>query len=162
MFRGFITNLGKYNEGELVGRWIDFPLTEDIDDIMESIGIDGVEYEEYFFTDYDTDEDTIIIDGLGEYENIDRLNDYAEELGCVYDFTHLLAYVEATGYTLEDAIGKYEGCSSFYGDSDIEDVMIELLVLDEDAIENIRYHIDWEGVARDYGLTETEYGLLYI
>ena len=27
--KGFITNLGKYNEGELIGEWIDFPIDED-------------------------------------------------------------------------------------------------------------------------------------
>ena len=27
-FRGYITNLGKYNEGELVGKWITFPITK--------------------------------------------------------------------------------------------------------------------------------------
>lgn len=26
---GFITNLGKYNEGELVGGWIEFPIDND-------------------------------------------------------------------------------------------------------------------------------------
>ena len=27
--RGFITNLGKYNEGYLIGKWIDFPISEE-------------------------------------------------------------------------------------------------------------------------------------
>lgn len=28
-FKAFITNLGKYNEGELVGKWVSFPIDED-------------------------------------------------------------------------------------------------------------------------------------
>lgn len=28
-FAAFITNLGKYNEGELVGEWVKFPTTAD-------------------------------------------------------------------------------------------------------------------------------------
>ena len=28
-FEAFITNLGKYNEGELVGEWVKFPTTSD-------------------------------------------------------------------------------------------------------------------------------------
>lgn len=28
-FEAFVTNLGKYNEGELVGEWVQFPTTED-------------------------------------------------------------------------------------------------------------------------------------
>ena len=128
---------------------------------MESIGIDGVEYEEYFFTDYDTDSYTEIIDRLGEYENIDRLNDYAEELECVGDFNHLLAYVEATGYTLENAMGEYENNSTFYGCGWIGDIMVDFLSPDVGTyklLSDISNHIDWEGVASDWGLTETEYG----
>lgn len=51
-FRGFITNLGKYTEGELVGRWIDFPTTKGkLADVLSKIGIgskrnDGSLYEE--------------------------------------------------------------------------------------------------------------------
>lgn len=28
-FEAFVTNLGKYNEGELVGEWVHFPTTEE-------------------------------------------------------------------------------------------------------------------------------------
>ena len=28
-FEAFVTNLGKYNEGELVGEWVKFPTTEE-------------------------------------------------------------------------------------------------------------------------------------
>lgn len=28
-FEAFITNLGKYNEGELVGEWVKFPTTSE-------------------------------------------------------------------------------------------------------------------------------------
>ena len=27
--KGFITNLGKYNEGQLVGEWVTFPIDDD-------------------------------------------------------------------------------------------------------------------------------------
>jgi len=49
----YITNLGKYVEGELVGKWHDFPTTpEEIAETFREIGVDGVEYEEFFITDY--------------------------------------------------------------------------------------------------------------
>ena len=39
-FRAYITNLGKYNEGELVGEWVDFPIDEDeFNDILTRIEI---------------------------------------------------------------------------------------------------------------------------
>ena len=39
-FAAFITNLGKYNEGELVGEWVKFPTTaEELKAALDSIGI---------------------------------------------------------------------------------------------------------------------------
>ena len=59
----FITNLGKYNEGELVGKWHGFPTTsEEIMQTFNEIGIDGVNYEEFFITDYGC-----AINGLSSY-----------------------------------------------------------------------------------------------
>ena len=39
-FAAFITNLGKYNEGELVGEWVKFPTTaEELKKVFDRIGI---------------------------------------------------------------------------------------------------------------------------
>ena len=39
-FEAFVTNLGKYNEGELVGEWVKFPTTEEeMQKVFERIGI---------------------------------------------------------------------------------------------------------------------------
>ena len=66
----FITNLGKYNEGELVGEWLKLPCTEEeLQASLKRIGINK-EYEEYFITDYESDCGIKI----GEYENIIELN----------------------------------------------------------------------------------------
>ena len=57
-FAAFITNLGKYNEGELVGEWVKFPTTaEELKEVFKRIGIGqkddfGQPYEEWFITDY--------------------------------------------------------------------------------------------------------------
>ena len=169
--RGFITNLGKYNEGELMGEWIEFPIDEnDLEEVLEKIGIDGENYEEYFFTDYETD----IIPKLdiSEYENIDNLNEFGE----------LLQNIESYQEDLVNAI-VYE-----YSDFDY---ILELLqniddqeLIDVDNDEDLGYYIidniyggveqldrntleryfDYEGygadVANDYG--ETPYGYLRI
>ena len=46
-FEAFITNLGKYNEGFLVGEWVKFPVTnEEMQAVFRRIGI-GRRYEEY-------------------------------------------------------------------------------------------------------------------
>lgn len=78
-FAAFITNLGKYNEGELIGEWVKFPTTaEEIKAALDSIGIGqmddfGYAYEEWFITDYDCYVDGLY-DKLGEYVNLDELN----------------------------------------------------------------------------------------
>ena len=47
----YLTNLGKYNEGELVGEWVELPASqEELEKVFERIGINE-EYEEYFITD---------------------------------------------------------------------------------------------------------------
>ena len=39
-FAAFITNLGKYNEGDLVGEWVKFPTTaEEMKEVFRRIGI---------------------------------------------------------------------------------------------------------------------------
>ena len=39
-FEAFITNLGKYNEGFLVGEWVKFPVTnEEMQAVFRRIGI---------------------------------------------------------------------------------------------------------------------------
>ena len=75
----FITNLGKYNEGELIGEWVSFPTTcNEIKAVFKRIGIGqadefGQIYEEWFITDFDCSIGTISA-YLCEYENLDILN----------------------------------------------------------------------------------------
>lgn len=81
--KGFITNLGKYNEGELVGEWIDFPISDDdLQAVLQRIGIGSVDefgspYEEIFFTDWE------LPSGMdwqifGETPDIEQVNEVAE------------------------------------------------------------------------------------
>lgn len=46
LFEAYITNLGKYNEGELVGETLKFPTTtEEVQALLKRIGVDGVRYQ---------------------------------------------------------------------------------------------------------------------
>lgn len=66
-FEAYITNLGKYNEGALVGEYLKFPTTtEEVQALLKRIGIDGVRYEEIFITDYDGDMPELYAN-FGEY-----------------------------------------------------------------------------------------------
>lgn len=97
-FAAFITNLGKYNEGSLVGEWVKFPTTaEEMQKLFERIGIGskddfGQPYEEWFITDYDCYVDDLY-DKLGEYENLDCYDVYPD----IRDHDDL-GYVRDTGY----------------------------------------------------------------
>ena len=78
-FEAFVTNLGKYNEGELVGEWVKFPTSaEEMKRMFERIGINE-QYEEWFITDYECPVSGIY-DMLGEYENLDVLNYFTARL----------------------------------------------------------------------------------
>ena len=77
LFEAYITNLGKYNEGELVGETLKFPTTtEEVQGLLKRIGVDGVRYEEFFITSFDGDV-LGLYDYLSEYENLDELNHLA-------------------------------------------------------------------------------------
>ena len=73
----YVTNLGKYNEGYLMGEWVKLPVPADkLDEVLERIGING-EYEEYFITDYEASFANL---NLSEYTSIEALNEFAERL----------------------------------------------------------------------------------
>ena len=72
----YIANLGKYNEGYLVGAWFTFPIDEE--DVKEKIGLNE-QYEEYAI--HDTDNFPIAI---GEYVSIEELNEMYEMIDVAY------------------------------------------------------------------------------
>ena len=77
LFEAYVTNLWKYNEGELVGEYLKFPTTpEEVQALLKRIGVDGVRYEEIFITDFNGNV-LGLYDHLGEYENLDELNHLA-------------------------------------------------------------------------------------
>ena len=170
--RGFITNLGKYNEGELIGEWIDFPIDEDdLEEVLEKIGIDGENYEEYFFTDYDTDIKANL--DISEYEDIDNLNEFGELLqnidsyqedlvnAIVYNYGHEFNYILELLQNIDD-----QELIDVDNDEDLGYYIIDNIYggveqLDRNTLER---YFDYEGygadVANDY--SETPYGYLYI
>lgn len=91
VLRGALTNLGKYNEGGLDYVWVSFPCDEDdFQEYLKQIGIgedsgDGSVYEEYFFSDWDTDYDWVDLSNLGENEDFDDVNEYAKSLESIVD-----------------------------------------------------------------------------
>lgn len=162
-FRVFITNLGKYNEGELVGKWLDLPC-DDLEEELASIGVaDDSQYEEYFITDYENDWDYPV----DEYEDLWVLNELAEQLADIDDAGDgdwLAAYMEAEGGNLEDALDNYEN-STFYPEMDLEDVARDIIEECYNLPEIAKRYFNYEAFAGDLGFdgyTETSYGVIYL
>ena len=63
--RVYVANLGKYNEGELVGVWFTSPI--DYDEMTERIGLNEY-YEEYAIHDYELPFE------IDEYTSIEEVN----------------------------------------------------------------------------------------
>ncbi len=168
MLKIYLTNLGKYNEGELVGKWVDLEDYEDLDDLEESgcfeeIGIgserwDGTVYEEWFVTDYDTD-----IPGLGhdEYPDLKELIKIANRWEGLDDDERLAvkAYLEHINNNLDDALewaddGWLDNYYIHHGMHSIEELMEEDyktgVILVNLPKEYVKF-IDWKAVAEHYG-----------
>ena len=175
-FAAFITNLGKYNEGELIGEWVKFPATaEELKAAMDSIGIGqkddfGYTYEEWFITDYDCYVDGLY-DKLGEYVNLDELNYLASKLDEMsqseYEQFQAAMSVGDHGGSLQDMINLTENLDCYEVNPNITDYddlgryyIYELEAMQvPDYLEN---YIDYEAYGRDVSLDEdgqfTDYG----
>ena len=167
----FITNLGKYNEGYLVGKWVRLPVPSDkLNAVLEEIGINE-EYEEYFITDF---ESSFVGMGaaVGEYTSVAALNELAEtidglsaaeeeKLGALLeselcrDTQEIAALIEQldsfdliTGVDDDEALGYYyaEECGGL------------------DIPENLKNYFDYAAYGRDIRLESniiyTTYGCL--
>ena len=158
MLKGFITNLGKYNEGYLVGEWITFPIDEDeLEEVLYRIGINA-QYEEYFFTDWECPFET----GLGEYESIESVNELAEELEQA-DEDLVEAIIEATGYSLSVALDHTDR-AIFYQGQTLEGLAMEfvdMLDLPEIALQYFDYD-KYAGHLEDEGWTEVSGGVIVV
>ena len=167
-FAAFITNLGKYNEGELVGEWVKFPTTaEEMKKVFERIGIGqkddfGNPYEEWFITDYDCYVDGLY-DKLGEYESLDELNYLASKLDEMSqgEYEQFQAAMEVGDHSgsVQEIINLTENldCYDVYPDIHDHDDLGRYYVEELDAMqvpEHLRNYIDYEAYGRDIALEE--------
>lgn len=156
--RAYITNLSKYNDGELVGQWVDFPCDEDdFDVVLEEIGIDEY-HEEWFVTDYECDLDGLASE-LGEYTSFDELNEVAEALDAWDNDGLAEAVVEIWGIDtlLETTPDDYLYFEA-WNDEDIGYYFAEELDYLAGVPDNLKYYFDYEAFGRDIRL-ESDGGL---
>jgi antirestriction protein len=120
MLNIWIGNLGKYNEGELVGGWLELPVSKNEldkflrekvelqltqEEVEKALAEDGVCYEEYMINDYETD----LPIKVSEYENLENLNLLATIAENVNDMDAVNAYVDSQGeMTIEELVNLME------------------------------------------------------
>jgi antirestriction protein len=144
----WVGNLGKYNEGELVGDW--FTLPADVEEIMEEIGINE-EYEEYFIADYEAPIE------ISEYHNLEELNKLADFLQ-YHDDADVELFMELVenGYA-EDFQEAWEMAENgeiilWHDCADMEDVAREYAEqtgLLDSIPDNLQNYFDFEAFGRD-------------
>lgn len=166
-----LTNLGKYNEGELIYSRLVLPATtEDIQAAYDEIGVaKNTMYEEAFISDYETD-----INGLSisEYASLDDLNELAEELSNFdeYELEAFGAMLDA-GLATDEALQKvqdneyrmYDGC---YSMADVAERYADETGLLNSIPDDLRYYFDFEAYGRDMDINghfiETDSGYIEI
>lgn len=165
VFSAFITNLGKYNEGALIGKWVEFPTTpEHMKNVLAEIGINE-QYEEYFITDYES-KVSGLTDNLGEYENVNLLNYLAHKVQEeVYDidmFESILEFGEHTG-SAEELINLIMNQELFYYMPEVENEsnlgyawVYSMGIYDRElnAMGRLSEYINFESYGRDIALEE--------
>ncbi len=163
VFEAYITNLGKYAEGQLVGETLKFPATtEEVQSLLKNIGVDGVRYEEFFITAFDGDV-MGLYDYLTEYENLDELNHLA----------HLISELDSDEIeTLEAVLNKGDHTSSVADiinlvhnldcydlhpgvtdDETLGRICVEDMEL-LDVPDNVQSYFDFEAYGRDMRINE--------
>ena len=153
----WIGNLGKYNEGELIGEWFTLPV--DMEEVAEKIGLNE-EYEEWQINDYETN-----IPGftIHHYDSIDRLNEFAEQLETLEEDEKLKLMAYCQEYGASQLLREYDSidfddCIVYYDVNDMADIAYEL-VNEYGAFgvipENILRYFDYEALGRDLDIEGT-------
>ena len=144
--RIYIANLGKYNEGELVGDWFTPPI--DFEEVRERIGLND-RYEEYAIHDYELPFTT------KEYESIDEINRQCEMAQELCDFFDEDDIRELCNAFFSDIAELYENRYDIIYYSGIDNMTnLAIYLIDEcnslgDIPDNLKSYIDYESYGRD-------------
>lgn len=173
MFNIYVANLGAYNRGHLVGKWIKLPhdsLQDELDEILNgneaiaSRDFSDYEDEEWAIHDYETD-----IKGLkiGEYSDVFELNEFAENFDDLDESDqNKLAAILEWGVTknIEDALNSLDEYN-LHEDIESESDLGYYWLFESGCYEVpewLENYIDTESYGRDYSIdadgTFTSYG----
>ena len=171
-FEAFVTNLGKYNEGQLVGEWVKFPTTEEeMQKVFERIGIGstdefGQPYEEWFITDYECPVHGVY-DMLSEYESLDKLNYLASRIDEMdkWEQEKFVAIMEAGCDEVSDIddlinltynLDCYDFIPDIHDESDLGYYYVhDAGIYSEKELGPLANYIDYERFGRDIAMDES-------
>lgn len=162
----FLTDLNKYNDGQLFGEWIDvFDVVNECNDVdecitksLKQIGIDVTDpnCHEWFITDYETDLDV----SIGEHESLETIFNFAKEvlnadtkdvnvINCVLRY-----YGDGFNADLSrvDDVVVISGTNGVYDLSDLGYEMAEMMDIFHDCPETLERYFDFEAYGRDIDL----------
>lgn len=171
MLNIYINTWGNYNEnGADGGEWITLPMEEDtLKETMERIASAMGDHDpEWFVNDYEWTTE-IEPREISEYENIEKLNEWLDELGGLdeWEQKEIAAAMEAWGYSFEEAMEKQQrGYFTFYANMDLDEVAEELVnecYFTKDTPDIFTRYFDYEAFARDLrfdGYEETSLGVI--
>ncbi|MGX7417877.1 antirestriction protein ArdA [Carnobacterium gallinarum] len=146
----YIANLGKYNEGELVGAWFTPPI--DFDDVKERIGINDI-YEEYAIHDYELPFD------IKEFTSIDEINHLCaliQEIEGTSIYNNLNEIQNYWFSSLEDLIEHaddiicYSDCDSM---ADVARYYVEEVGSLGEIPSQLQNYIDYDAFGRDLSIS---------
>lgn len=165
----FLTNLGKYNEGCLMGEWVRLPIPEDkLEAVLHRIGIND-QYSEYFISDYESLFSNLYI---SEYASIAEVNELAERVEGLadHDYAKLKAVLECeSGMSIAEILAIIDELDSFDLLEDIssEEELGEYYLEDifSGSSDTVLRYIDTQRLGRDIHLengngTFTSHGYL--
>lgn len=142
----YIANLGKYNEGELVGAWFTPPI--DYEEMEEKIGLNG-EYEEYAIYDYELPFD------VSEHTSINEINRLCEQVmelegSPIYD--ELKEIQKMWFSSLEELLESREDITCYSDCDSMEDVArhyVEETGQLGEIPANLQNYLDYQALGRD-------------
>ena len=168
IIKGYITNLGKYNEGILAYKLISFPISdEELNEALKEIGCKYVDengvvhnefYEEYFFCFLECE----IPFEYSEYESVEDLNIIAERVEALEAYEQDVLKVIMEGHTsdADEAVGIVEdGNYTIWNDcinmADVAQTMVEECEYFGNISEQLQCYIDYEKMGRDLAIEGT-------
>jgi antirestriction protein len=160
MIKIALTNLRSYNEGDLIFEWVELPC-DDFDEVLDRIG----RPEEYFISDYECEIPHMTIH---EYENLDELNELAENLNRLfpYELKAIQAIMEIDGSDVEEAIDTVKDGRCFFYETDSFEEFIDLVIDDGffgEITDEVKEFLDYEKLTnyfKNIGYTLSSVGVI--